>query len=87
MRRVVVPEALRVVRLAPGRKFTSLGRISQEVGWKYQSVVAKLEEKRIAKAGAYFERKKSLLALKKKAIEAKKSQLAPVEQTLAQYGF
>lgn len=40
-KRVVVPQALRVLRLKPGRKFCTVGRLSHEVGWKYQDVVAR----------------------------------------------
>ena len=39
--RMVVPQALRVLRLKPGRKFCTVGRLSHEVGWKYQDVVAR----------------------------------------------
>lgn len=41
-KRVVVPRALRVLRLKPGRKYCTVGRLSHEVGWKYQDVVARL---------------------------------------------
>lgn len=41
--RMVVPQALRVLRLKPGRKFCTVGRLSHEVGWKYQDVVARYE--------------------------------------------
>lgn len=40
-KRMVVPQALRVLRLKPGRKYCSVGRLSHEVGWKYQDVVAR----------------------------------------------
>lgn len=40
-KRVVVPQALRVLRLRPGRKYCTVGRLSHEVGWKYQDVVAR----------------------------------------------
>ncbi|KAG7115385.1 60S ribosomal protein L16 like [Verticillium longisporum] len=43
---------------APGRKYCTVGRLSHEVGWKYQDVVARLEERRKAKGAAYYERKK-----------------------------
>jgi len=39
--RMVVPQALRILRLKPGRKFCTVGRLSHEVGWKYQDVVAR----------------------------------------------
>lgn len=57
-KKVVVPAALRVVRLAPGRKYCDLGRLSHEVGWKYKAVVAEQEDKRKEKAAAYYEEKK-----------------------------
>lgn len=40
-KRVVVPQALRVLRLRPGRKYCTVGRLSHEVGWKYQDVVTR----------------------------------------------
>eukprot|EP01135_Chromosphaera_perkinsii_P011959 Nk52_evm12s2542 gene=Nk52_evmTU12s2542 len=87
MKRVVVPQALRVVRLAPKRKYAHIGRLAHEVGWKYQDVVANLEEKRKVKSKVFYERKKSLAKLRNKAIASKKSALAPVEKQLAQYGY
>ena len=38
-KRVVVPQALRVLRLKPGRKYCTVGRLGHEFGWKYQDVV------------------------------------------------
>jgi hypothetical protein len=40
-KKMVVPQALRVLRLQPGRKYCLVGRLSHEVGWKYQDVVEK----------------------------------------------
>ena len=40
-KRVVVPQALRILRLRPGRKYCTVGRLSHEVGWKYQDVVSR----------------------------------------------
>ena len=41
-KRVVVPQALRILRLKPGRKYCTVGRLSHEVGWKYKDVVERL---------------------------------------------
>lgn len=41
-KKLVVPQALRILRLKPGRKYCTVGRLSHEVGWKYQDVVARL---------------------------------------------
>lgn len=40
-KRMVVPQALRVLRLKPGRKYCTVGRLGHEFGWKYQDVVAR----------------------------------------------
>ncbi|KAF2222737.1 ribosomal protein L13 domain-containing protein [Elsinoe ampelina] len=69
-KRVVVPQALRVLRLKPGRKYCTVGRLGHEFGWKYQDVVSKLEEKRKVKSAAYYERKK---AARKQLADAKQN--------------
>ncbi|EDN02300.1 60S ribosomal protein L16 [Histoplasma mississippiense (nom. inval.)] len=85
-KRVVVPQALRVLRLKPGRKYCTVGRLSHEVGWKYQDVVARLEERRKVKGSAYYERKK---AARRQLVQAQKT--ANVDQKtktqLAEYGY
>ncbi|CAO2624035.1 60S ribosomal protein L13a, partial [Lemmus lemmus] len=53
-KRMVVPAALKVVRLKPTRKFAYLGRLAHEVCWKYQAVTATLEEKRKEKAKTHY---------------------------------
>ncbi|KAK7811047.1 hypothetical protein U0070_010206 [Myodes glareolus] len=70
-KRMVVPAALKVVRLKTTRKFAYLGRLAHEVGWKYQAVTATLEEKRKErekeKAKIHYRKKKQLLRLRKQA--------------------
>lgn len=43
-KKMVVPQALRVLRLKPGRKYCTVGRLGHEFGWKYRDVVAKYVE-------------------------------------------
>lgn len=57
-KRVVVPQALRVLRLKPGRKYCTIGRLSSEVGWKYADTLEKLEARRKVKSAAFYSRKK-----------------------------
>ncbi|XP_058537246.1 putative ribosomal protein uL13-like [Ochotona princeps] len=66
-KRMVVPAALKVVRLKPTRKFAYLGRLAHEVGWKYQAVTATLEEKRKEKAKMHYCKKQQLMRLRKQA--------------------
>ncbi|KAI8994971.1 60S ribosomal protein L16 [Pilobolus umbonatus] len=86
VKRMVVPDALRVLRLKPGRKYTTIGRISHEVGWKYQDVVAKLEEKRKAKSAAFYQRKTALIALKNKAVSNKAASVKDLNASIAALG-
>merc|ERR1711872_213333 len=53
-KRMVIPSALKVLRLKHGRRFCSLGRLGHEVGWKYQDIVAALEAKRKVKGEAFY---------------------------------
>ncbi|CAG8438001.1 7521_t:CDS:2 [Diversispora eburnea] len=68
-KRMVVPDALRVLKLKPGRKYTTLTRLSTEVGWKYEEVVKKLEEKRKVRSQEYYDRKKKLVKIHNEALE------------------
>lgn len=69
-KRMVIPDALKVLRLKPGHKFCVLGRLSTEVGWKYWDTVKALEEKRKEKSAEFYKEKKAAL-LKKAKAEAK----------------
>merc|ERR1712060_464609 len=85
MKRMVVPDAFRVTRLKPGRRFCVLGRISHEIGWKQQEVVARLEGKRKAEAEVYYDTKKAAIAKLKNAKEATAE--GPYTATLAKFGY
>ncbi|KAG7694119.1 hypothetical protein KL930_002917 [Ogataea haglerorum] len=84
-KRVVVPQALRVLRLKPGRKYTTLGKLSSSVGWKYESVVDALEEKRKVRSAEYYAKKKAQL----RKVTAAKSAVAASEASakLAALGY
>ncbi|KAK3114046.1 60S ribosomal protein L16A [Teratosphaeriaceae sp. CCFEE 6253] len=85
-KRMVVPQALRVLRLKPGRKYCTVGRLGHEFGWKYRDVVARLEERRKVKGQAYYERK---AASRKMLADAKSSASISDEtkQQLESYGY
>jgi len=67
LKRQVIPQALRVLRLKPGRKFCRLGDLSHNVGWGHNELIARLEEKRKTKSEAFYGRKKQLNKLRKQA--------------------
>lgn len=86
-KRVVVPAALKVMRLKPGRDFTVLGDLSSAVGWKHQALLQKLEGKRKAEAAEFYEKKKAKMALRRKAEEAAAGELASVNKVLQAAGY
>jgi large subunit ribosomal protein L13Ae len=60
-RRLVVPEALKIIRMKDNRKFCTLGDLSRLGGWTKKETVEKLENRRKEKAAKYWESKKKKL--------------------------
>ena len=85
VKRLVVPDAIKVLRLRSDRRFTVLGALSKEVGWGYTDLVAKLEAQRKAKEQAYYLEKKEKIALKGKATQA--ADLSAVKPILGPIGL
>ena len=85
-KKMVIPAALRSLRLRPGRKYCKLGDLMSRYGWNYAPLVSTLEEKRKVASKAYYEKKQEELALKKQAAEAA---TVPAEAAaiLAEYGY
>ena len=86
MKRMVIPDALKVLRLRPGRRVTILGRLSKEVGWRHGETIKQLEEKRKVRSAAFYHRKRALTNLKTKALAQTKDKIAPLASQLASYG-
>lgn len=57
-KRMVVPAALRVTHLRPGRDFCTLGPLASEVGWKHAELISKLEAARKVASAAFYQKKK-----------------------------
>ncbi|KAI5475542.1 60S ribosomal protein l16 [Pseudohyphozyma bogoriensis] len=85
-KKMVVPQALRVLRLKPGRKYCTIKRLSHEVGWSYRDVVDRLEEKRKVKAAAFHERKVAATKVRTQALKDAAA-AAPLSEKLAVYGY
>jgi large subunit ribosomal protein L13Ae len=82
MKRMVIPDALKVIRMKAERDFTLLKDLAQEFGWNYGPLVEKLEAQRQIKEQAYYAEKKANTALKAKA-EKSVTLPADVTSTLA----
>lgn len=84
-KRLVVPDALKVLRLKSHRKFCVLGELAQQVGWTKKDLVERLEEKRKVKAGKFWQLKEKKVKARKQASGSK--DLQKVNEELAKYGF
>eukprot|EP00361_Fabrea_salina_P001589 CAMPEP_0202431018 /NCGR_PEP_ID=MMETSP1345-20130828/4396_1 /ASSEMBLY_ACC=CAM_ASM_000843 /TAXON_ID=342563 /ORGANISM="Fabrea Fabrea salina" /LENGTH=148 /DNA_ID=CAMNT_0049042601 /DNA_START=150 /DNA_END=596 /DNA_ORIENTATION=+ len=86
-KKMVVPDALRVARLQPGRKFTVLGELAQKVGWKKKAVIERLEKERKERSEAWYQKKLDDQKQKEEVEERLKgSALGPVLETLKELG-
>ena len=84
-KRVVVPDALKVLRLKSHRKFCVLGELAQKIGWTKKDLVTRLEEKRKVKSQKFWELKQKKLQARKQAGSNKDVQ--KFNEELAKFGF
>ena len=84
-RRMVVPEALKVLRMQPHRKFTVLGELAQLAGWTKKDLITRLEEKRKVKSQKFWQLKEKKIQARAKAMKSK--EVEKVNTELAKYGF
>lgn len=88
-KKLVVPDALRALRLAPGHKYCSLGAVQARMGWSYAAIVARDETKRKTEAFAWYAKRKVErrgLATKKAAAD-KTAAMKPFSALLQATGF
>merc|ERR1712093_430678 len=62
-KRMVAPDALKVLRKAQGGSIVKLGVLSSSVGWKHATNIKELEDKRKERSAEYFVAKKMLTSL------------------------
>jgi len=84
-KRMVIPDALKTLRMKAHRKLCSLGELATLTGWTKKGIVSTLEEKRKVKSAAFHD-----LKVKKAAARAKAAGDKTVEafnKELAKLGF
>nr|UXY87306.1 60S ribosomal protein L13A [Cryptomonas sp.] len=64
MKKFVIPEALRILRLSPGRKYSKLENISNQIGWTKKTLIAQMNNERNVK-NKYYHINKTILIRKK----------------------
>ncbi|XP_077290389.1 ribosomal protein L13A [Arctopsyche grandis] len=86
-RRLVVPGAMRILCLKPGRKYCHVGRLSHEVGWKYRDVLKTLEKKRRVKTTRKVLLHRKLKKLTREAAVKIEKHAAPYNTVIQSYGY
>jgi len=88
-KKMVIPSALKVLRLKAGRRFCVLGRLGHEVGWKYQDIVAALEAKRKVKGEAFYKANSEVAKAKEALLKDAKiaKRIAPYQKIIEGYGY
>ena len=84
-KRMVVPQALKVLRMKSHRNFCQLGELAKMQGWTKQDMVAELEEKRKVKSQKFHDAKVKKQAARAAAMGDKK--LGKVNNELKKHGF
>jgi large subunit ribosomal protein L13Ae len=85
-KKMVIPDALKVVKLAPRAKFAVLGNVAKECGWTKQSLIDRLEARRTAKNHEWYKNKVEQ-AKKENDTLAKSNSLNDVNKQLAEFGY
>ncbi|KAL7574967.1 hypothetical protein ACA910_010786 [Epithemia clementina (nom. ined.)] len=85
--RVVVPAALKVLRLKQQRDFSVMGDLAHAVGWKHRDLLKRLEAKRKADSDEWYNKKKASMEKRKKAEEAAAGELEKVNKFLEESGY
>ena len=86
VKKMVIPDALKAVRLQPRAKYSILGNIAKECGWTKQDLIDDLEAKRIGKNHAWYLKKVEKAKKEKEALKGN-TELDKVNKELEQYGY
>ncbi|KAL8595306.1 60S ribosomal protein L13A [Nucella lapillus] len=86
-KRMVVPSALKVLRLGQTRKYCNLNRLAHEVGWKYQKVIGTLEARRKVKSKQFYERKRKLQQLRDQAKKNVAPKVQKYQEMITAFGY
>merc|ERR1711885_97881 len=84
-KRMVVPQALKVLRIKAFRRTCTADQLCSMVGWRRSEIVSKLEDKRKAKSKIYYEKKQKKIAAKAKQMND--GRLGKLNNELKAFGF
>ena len=87
-KRMVVTDALRLIKVKQYRPCCMLSELCSKVGWKHEAVLERLEAKRINRAKKYHTVKLASLKLRQQKEKLKASaSVAQINEKLAKFGY
>eukprot|EP00173_Palmaria_palmata_P001544 Plantae.Rhodophyta-Palmaria_palmata.ctg18743.p1 GENE.Plantae.Rhodophyta-Palmaria_palmata.ctg18743~~Plantae.Rhodophyta-Palmaria_palmata.ctg18743.p1 ORF type:complete len:199 (-),score=42.63 Plantae.Rhodophyta-Palmaria_palmata.ctg18743:65-661(-) len=79
VKKLLVPDALAATHLRPSAKKTRVGNLAAEMGWKYSTLIRKMEAERKVDSKAFYDKKVEATKLRQKAeANADLSKITPV---------
>lgn len=84
-KRMVVPQALKVLRMKSYRRSCEVGELMSNVGWRRKDIVEKLEEKRKTKSAVFYKNKLKKTAKRVDKLNA--GRLGKINNELKKFGF
>ena len=85
-KKMVIPDALKAVRLRPRSKYCVLGDIAMECGWTKRDLIDSLEMKRTTNNHTWYTNKTKRMLRERKTIRDN-ADIQKVNMELAQYGY
>lgn len=85
-KKMVVPDALKIVRLKPRARFCCIGEVARECGWTKGDLIDSLEQSRVSKNHKWFSLKKKQTTERRKVLKAN-AEINKVNQELAAFGY
>ena len=85
IKRQVIPDALRCVKLTSFRKFCVLGELAHQVGWGKRDLVQKLEKQRTDRALNWHKSRVQKIKATRKSQNTE--QIKKLRAQLAEYGY
>jgi len=85
-KKLVIPDALKSVRLRPRSKYCNIGDVAKECGWTKNDLINTLETKRVTKNKEWYLRKVKTIKNRNTVLKTNKA-ILEVNKELANYGF
>lgn len=85
-KKMVIPDALKVCKLAPRARFSVLGNVAKECGWTKSELLSEIEAKRIARNHEWYVKRVEIIKKRKAAIK-NNAEVQKIDKELEQYGY